>query len=116
MKDASSECYYTDGVAVSKEDIQKRILLWTTVFTKDKGILELSRQEWFNFNFKNLHRLDGPAVKYYDGTVLYYIDGENLYKEEFDTIINEMESLGSALGLTDSRWWVRDHWKRKLNE
>jgi hypothetical protein len=35
-------------------------------------------------HLKILHRLDGPAITYYDGQQLYFIDGENYNINDFN--------------------------------
>jgi hypothetical protein len=39
-----------------------------------------------HLNFRNnpLHRIDGPAIEYWDGTSVYYIEGKEYKKEEFN--------------------------------
>ena len=41
-----------------------------------EGSQELTVKEWFDFNQKLLHRLDGPATEWLDGTKEWYVDGK----------------------------------------
>ena len=55
--------------------------IYVTYYSKEKGKLELSYQEWYNFRIGSitLHNLDGPAVIFvgeYLGTKKWYVEGK----------------------------------------
>jgi len=57
--------------------------IYVTIYTKEKGKLELTYDQWFNTSLGNLifHREDGPAVEYSDGTKYWFINGK-LHRED----------------------------------
>ena len=88
-------------------------------------------------SFKDLHRLDGPAVEYAKGDRSWYVDdkrhrvdgpaidwsevglegggkdwwvdGEPYTEEEFNKLIEEVKELPKVLKLIDTREWVRNY-------
>ena len=81
------------------------------------------------YGSKTLHKEDGPAIEYFDGSKCWYlngkphridgpaveflhhqdwfIDGQGYCKEDFDKLIREAKQLPLALRLIDPREWVR---------
>lgn len=60
------------------------------------------KTEWYNFN-NQLHRLEGPAVEYFDGEKYWYINGEKLTKNEFYKRINSSYS-GKIVEIDDKKY------------
>jgi len=52
--------------------------IYTTVYTKEKGKLEITMEGWIYLDRSKLtfHREDGPAIEYADGYKEYYINGK----------------------------------------
>ena len=48
-----------------------------TVWTKEDK-REITKKQTYDFNHDNLHRLDGPAIEYSDGSKYWYVDGKCL--------------------------------------
>lgn len=63
-----------------------------------------------------LHREDGPAIDVVGGAKFWYLDDILYSKKEYINLLKEVDSLGPILGLTDLREWVRNRWRKKLNE
>jgi hypothetical protein len=62
--------------------------------------------EW-DYN-KILHRTDGPATEWASGHKEWYVDGEKYIKQEFNKLIEEVNSMNISTKLIDPRWWVRE--------
>lgn len=48
--------------------------IYAVVYTRD-GRFELTKGEWLEFDYNQLHRSEGPAVEYADGDREWRIDG-----------------------------------------
>ena len=53
------------------------------------------------------HRIDGPAMEWVDGAKEWWVDNKFFLEEEFKALMEEIESLPKALRLIDPREWVR---------
>jgi hypothetical protein len=49
--------------------------IYCTVWAKD-GSEALTEEQWYDYDDSNLHRLDGPAIEYKDGTKEWCVDGK----------------------------------------
>jgi hypothetical protein len=54
-----------------------------------------------------LHRTDGPALEHSNGNKQWYVDDEDYTEKEFNRLIEEIRQLPLALRLIDPREWVR---------
>jgi len=55
--------------------------------TYEVRVYENGDKRWFQND--KLHRLDGPAIEWIDGTKWWYINGISLTEEEFNKVKNE---------------------------
>jgi hypothetical protein len=55
------------------------------------------------------HRIDGPACEWADGDKEWWIEGEYYTEEDINIIIEEIRQLPLALRLIDPREWVRNY-------
>lgn len=69
-------------------------------------------KEWWLHGF--LHREDGPAIES-EKRKEWCIQNQRYSKEEYIKILQEIDSLEPMIGLTDKRTWIRERWKRILN-
>jgi len=118
--------------------MKKAEKVFVTIYTKETKY-SFNEEEWYNSKSNDLiyHREDGPAIKFYngfkawwvngnrhredgpaverpDGSKEWFINGEKIYEEDFNELIEEVDSLDPVLGLIDPREWVRERFKRKL--
>ena len=94
--------YYKDGTTSSKYDSSKE------VHRTDGPAVEYAdgTKAWY-IDGKQ-HRIDGPAAEYSDGDKSWYIDDERYTKKDFNKLIKEVKQLPLALRLIDPREWVRN--------
>ena len=94
--------------------------IYCTIWTKD-GKQELTKYQWFDFDWDKLHRLDGPAIEWSNGLKWWYVDGERhrldgpavewSYGEKGWFINRKSNRLdGPAVEFSDgiNEWWVDD--------
>ena len=94
--------------------------IYITVWTK-KGKQELAKDQWYKFNTKQLHRLNGPAVEQADGTKWWYVNGklhrtdgpayESADGTKYWCINGKLNRLdGPAVEYADGTkvWWIDD--------
>jgi hypothetical protein len=62
------------------------ITQWTECGIQYTHIVRLNGYEYW-YKADNLHRTDGPAVRFGAGTEYYFLDGKELSAEEFQLII-----------------------------
>ena len=88
----------------------KNMNKYVTLYTKEDGKLELTRDEWYAFHpGRTLHRIDGPAIELANGYLAWYIDNELQFTEgDFNQLIQEVKDMSLVLRLVDPRWWVRE--------
>jgi len=60
------------------------------------------------------HREDGPALEYISGANHHFIDGKGYSENGYNKLIREVDSLDPVLGLIDPREWVRKRFSKKL--
>ena len=61
---------------------------WKIPYAQLNGIYEIEDYGIFHLQNGKLHRLDGPAIEWYDGTKDYFIEGkEYSSKDEFDKVV-----------------------------
>ena len=65
-------------------------------------------------DFKQLHRVDGPAIECTDGTKWWYLNGKRHTKEVYNNTIKEANEMCLALQLTDPREWVRELGRKQI--
>ena len=94
--------------------------IYITIYTKEKGKLELTKEQWWDFDLSSLtyHREDGPAIEYSNGDKLcWFINDEEYYsKADYNRLLEEVDSLEPILGLIDPRDWVRKRFERKYKK
>ena len=101
--------YYKDGTISSEYDAVKILHR-----VGAPAVVHLSGNKFWYINDK-LHRIDGPAVEYADGTFIEYafgskswwVEDERYSEKDFNKLIAEVKQLPLALRLIDSREWVR---------
>ena len=112
------------------------VLVYVTIYTKERDKLELTFDEWLILDFDaitlhseddipaidystgykqwyrngKLHRVNGNPAVYnsYGEESYYYIDDVDYSYEDYKAIIEEVNNMHEALRLTDPREWVRE--------
>ena len=104
--------------------------IFVTIYTKEEGKISLTDEDW-HYKEYNLHREDGPAVEYDDGSSSWYLNGKihredgpaleynNVYKAWY--INGNLHRLdGPASIQTDghTQWWIDglQYCKKDFNE
>jgi len=66
--------------------------IYATIYTKEKGKLELNKGEWDNLDISKLtwHREDGPAVECANGYKYYYINGKRHREDGPSSLCNTL--------------------------
>jgi len=106
---------------------------YVVIHTKKNGRVELTEHQWLYVDRDSeddLHREDGPALEFSNGTnywyqdgeahridgpaveskgdMYWYIEGEVYLKEGYDKLIQEVRDMPEVLRLVDPRRWVRE--------
>jgi len=109
-----------------------------TYYTKEKGKEELTEEQWIDYDFSKvtlhrdsgpavefadgskwwyindkLHRVDGPAVEWIDGDKEWYINNKRYTEEEYNTYLQEIDSLPLTLQICHEEEWIRERAKRR---
>jgi len=86
-----SKCYYKDGSVSDYYDIHQ------ILHRVDGPACEYADGSKFWYINDKLHRIDGPAIEYADGTKYWYINGDRLAEEEFNNHIKVQHYRFQAL-------------------
>jgi len=65
------------------------------IWTKD-GYQDLIKHEWLNIDNNTLHRLDGPAIEYDDGTKKWMVDGK----------LHRLDGPAIEYNNGTKKWWI----------
>lgn len=79
----------------NQEDFRQEIFI--TVYTKEDGKQELTKDQWLKLNIEhlNFHRIDGPAKQWADGFEHWYIDG----------LLHREDNKPAISGKYEKRWY-----------
>ena len=69
--------------------------IFCIVWTKD-GIQNLTKAQWYKFNTKKLHRLNGPAVEQANGSKFWFVNGK----------IHRLDGPAAEWSKGSKQWWV----------
>ena len=61
--------------------------------SKQTGIVKFASGTMFWYFKGKLHRIDGPAVEWHDGTKDYFLNNEICSYQEWYTIVNNLEKF-----------------------
>jgi len=99
---AKNKYYFSDGSTSSKWDPFKQL------HRVDGPAIEYNNGTKFWFLNGKYHREDGPAVKDSNGNKSWYLNGKYYTEKDYNNIIKEVNEMCLALQLTDPREWVRE--------
>ena len=88
--------------------------VYVTYYTKEKGKLEFTEEEWYYFPDSSVtfHREDGPFIIYGDGRKSYYLNGKYYHKKAYYKKLEEIDNLPLSLKITHDEEWVRERVKK----
>ena len=100
---SSTKYYYKDGTTSTTLDVSKPL------HREDGPAIEYTdgTRNWIVDN--KLHRIDGPAIVYANGDKQWFVDNNHYLQEGFNKLIKEVKELPLALRLIDPREWVREY-------
>jgi hypothetical protein len=95
--------YYKDGTTSSEYDYSK------TLHRTDGPAAEYAdgSKDWYVDGKR--HRVDGPAIKFASGHKEWWLDDAFYTKKAFRKLVRDIKQLPLALKLTDPREWVRNY-------
>ena len=124
---------------MGKEKSKKMKEVYAIIYTKEKGKLEFTYEEWDKFDFdvryvtihreygpaiiwnngtqeywinRRLHREDGPAIIWDNGKVFYYLNHRFYSEEDYYKKLKEIDNLPLSLKLIHAEEWVRNKAKK----
>jgi hypothetical protein len=105
-REAMTKYYYKDGTTSSEHNTSKQL------HRIDGPAVEYAdgSKSWYVDDL--LHRVDGPAIEWSNGSKSWWVDDE-LYSTEkdFNKLMKAIRQLPLALRLIDPREWVRNYGK-----
>ena len=102
--------YFSDGSISSKWHFSKQL------HRVDGPAIEWANGSKYWYLNGEFHRIDGPAIEYSNGTKAWYLNGEEYTEKKFNKIIKEANEMCLALQLTDPREWVRELGRKRNKE
>jgi hypothetical protein len=94
--------YYKDSTTSSKRDFSK------ILHRIDGPAIEYADGTKCWYVDDKYHRVDGPAAECADGDKEWYVDGKYYTEKQFNKLIKQVNEMSLSMKLTDPRWWVRE--------